>query len=265
MDKTKIDLNAKAFFADKDEVEAPTTDSQPKEEIKEEKKELPPSAGEADVEQRVPYSRLKTVMERARAAEEEAREARERLQELEKQRRELPSVSHETPEDLPSYWVKLYGDTDASKEAFKYELARQDEIRREAKEEALKAVREERTTQAAAQRANETKIDEGLEDLTNFVGRELTEEEQVAVLDIVDEYTPKDDDGSYAGATIPFEKAWEIYEMKQANTGNASKKARAVPTALTGQGTNGEPSVTTKNNQEFNPMDWSAWRKRITS
>ncbi|MDR3642873.1 MAG: hypothetical protein P4L74_04575 [Candidatus Doudnabacteria bacterium] len=57
-------------------------------------------------------------------------------------------------------------------------------------------------------------IDEQFLELEEIVGRELTEEEQSAILDIVDEYTPKDKDGNYLCSLLPFDYAWEIYEVK---------------------------------------------------
>jgi len=58
-------------------------------------------------------------------------------------------------------------------------------------------------------------IDVQLLELQNMLGRELTEDEQSTILDIVDEYTPKDSDGSYLCSLLPFEYAWEIYEIKK--------------------------------------------------
>jgi hypothetical protein len=58
-------------------------------------------------------------------------------------------------------------------------------------------------------------IDIQLLGLQNMIGRELTEDEQSTILDIVDEYTPKDKDGNYLCRLLPFEYAWEIYEIKK--------------------------------------------------
>ena len=58
-------------------------------------------------------------------------------------------------------------------------------------------------------------IDEQFLELQNMLGRELTEDEQSEVLDIVDQYTPKDKDGNYLCSLLPFDYAWEIYETKK--------------------------------------------------
>jgi hypothetical protein len=46
-----------------------------------------------------------------------------------------------------------------------------------------------------------------------MLGRELTENEQIAILDIVDEYTPKDKDGNYLCHLLPFDYAWKVYKL----------------------------------------------------
>lgn len=58
-------------------------------------------------------------------------------------------------------------------------------------------------------------IDEHLSDLCDHIGRLLTEEETNDILDIVDEYTPKDKAGDYLGPLLPFDYAWEIYQIKK--------------------------------------------------
>ena len=57
-------------------------------------------------------------------------------------------------------------------------------------------------------------IDQRFSDLGEMIGRELTEEEESAILDIVDDYTPKNKEGNYLCSLLPFDYAWEIYEAK---------------------------------------------------
>ena len=62
--------------------------------------------------------------------------------------------------------------------------------------------------------ANEEIIDENLEGLAYYIGRELTPEEEDEILTIVDEFTPKDEKGNYLVDLLPFDYAWEIYLAK---------------------------------------------------
>lgn len=227
-----------------------------------------PDVTSDDEGQKVPYSRLQSVIEARREAERKAEEAEQRYQEL------LASRNSDTNRNqgdgqtyagsLPEWWVKLYGDSEESKQAYGYELERQRQIREEARQEAIEAVRQERAQEGQVLAENERTIDNKLEDLALTLGRDLTDKEETAVLDIVDEYTPKDENGNYAGDLIPFDKAYEIYELRQSKATGKVNKARQTPTALTSARSESE-SVTTKekDDSDWNPLDWNSWRKRV--
>ncbi|MCX6788648.1 MAG: hypothetical protein NTZ36_02065 [Candidatus Jorgensenbacteria bacterium] len=78
---------------------------------------------------------------------------------------------------------------------------------------------------------NITDIDDMMEYLSKHIGRSVTDEEQFHVLDIVDEYTPKNRAGNFLGPILPFRYAWQIYlimkhegyyeEDKKENNGNS--------------------------------------------
>ena len=61
----------------------------------------------------------------------------------------------------------------------------------------------------------EEEIAERLEDLNEYIGREITNKERRGLLDIVSEYTPRGKDGNFLVDYLPFEYAWEIYEAKK--------------------------------------------------
>lgn len=60
----------------------------------------------------------------------------------------------------------------------------------------------------------ENEIDQHLELLQEHVGRELVDIERRAVLDIVDEFSTKDDEG-YIILYFSFIQAWKIYEVRR--------------------------------------------------
>ena len=62
----------------------------------------------------------------------------------------------------------------------------------------------------------ENEIEQHLELLQEYIGRELVEIERRAVLDIVGEYSTKDDDG-YIVLYFSFIQAWKIYERQRQN------------------------------------------------
>ncbi len=267
----KIDLDAPAFGsgAPKAEDTSEKTTADVSQTESGEKDTQGTSAQESVVdEQRVPYSRFSKMREAAREAELRAEEAESRYQDVLRVREERGGVSQETdaPEykgALPGYWMKLYGDSEASREAYSIELQRQREIKEEARREALDAVRSETQTERRILANNETVIENRLDDLSEYLGRDLTLEQQGALLDIVDEYTPKDADGMYAGELLPFDKALEIMELRQGQAGATSSRQRRQATALTSSRSDGEPSGDLKREETFNPLDWNAYKRRI--
>lgn len=208
-------------------------------------------------ETKVPYSRFKNVHSRATEAEKEAAYWRDRYESFQE-----PAPRHTEPSETPEYWKKLYGDSPAAIEGWKIQERANQEVRESARREALESVRNERYETAARIEENVDTIDENLDQLSAFVGRDLTEREQSAVLDIVDEYTPQDSFGNYLGAVLPFEKAWEIYELKNNAQKAPQRQSRDAVATLTSQRTQGETDITEKD-KHWNPRDWTSYKKRL--
>lgn len=249
MDKDKLDLNAPAFGPDSQKLDAPVVEAEAEPiEVKKEETE-----DNSEEESKVPYSRFKKFHDEAIRLRQEAEEWRNRAE----------TIKPEAPkDDIPEFWKKLYGDSDASKEAWKIQSEQNETIKAEARKEALEAVRNERYEQAERTEANVQTLDDNFEDLSAFVGRDLTEKEQSEVLDIVDKYTPKDSEGNYAGPIMDFDKAWEIHELRNQVTKAPKTQARDAVASLTSSQSQGDTTITEKD-KNFNPLDWNAWRKRI--
>lgn len=274
IDMSKIDLDAPLSSSSNQEGEGTTTpDSAPESghTIETPGNGQPTDGGQPSVpEQNVPYSRFRDAIEARRDAERRAEEAEGREAEAreraERRASEPNRSSGPYDGDLPSWWLQMYGDNDNSRKAYAYEVERQDYIREEARREAVEAVREERNQESRVLTTNVNVIDDRLEDLSLSLGRPLSPQEEEGLLDIVDEYTPTGDDGRYAGDLLSFDKAWEIMQMRQSQSGQRSSSARRVPTAITSTRSQGETTVTTKAeaDKNWNPRDWNSWRKRIS-
>lgn len=63
--------------------------------------------------------------------------------------------------------------------------------------------------------SNLEEIEERIKQLSKNIGRKLTDDEENDILDIVDEYTPKKENGKYLVELLPFEYAWLIYDAKK--------------------------------------------------
>lgn len=250
MDRDKIDLNAPAFGAGAQKIEEPTEETVVQS-VVEPKEIIEPS----EEESKVPYSRFKKFHDEALQYKREAEEW--------KAKAETYKQPIEVSTELPEFWKELYGDSDASQKAWKIQNQQNESIKAEARKEALEAVRNERYEEAKRTDQNVETIDNHFEDLSAFVGRDLTEKEQSAILDIVDDYTPKDRDGNYASELLPFDKAWEIYELKNQSVKSAKTQSRNNVASLTGSQSQGDPGAIAEQNKNWNPLDWDAWKRRL--
>jgi len=262
MDTTKIDMNAPAFGAGSQSLQDLMDTRTPETSVEEQ--EAPITTEEvAEVESveetKVPYSRFKKYHDSAKQAQQEAEYWRAKAEELEQTR------SYETKSQsnsIPDYWIELYGDSEASQRAWEVQSRANAELRDQLMNEARESARNERYEEQQRIEINLSTIDENFEELSDVLGRQVTEKEQSAVLDIVDEYTPKDSDGNYLGVTLPFHKAWEIYELKKGSANAPQRKERDSVAALSSTNTQGETNFTEKD-KNFNPLDWHAWKKRL--
>lgn len=260
INKDNIDLNAPAFGAGAQTLESltaePTSVEEPviTEDISEEE------TVDSVEENKVPYSRFKKFHDKALQAEQEAAEWRARVEELE--RRPTRTESTSTTE-MPDYWVELYGDSEASERAWKIQERREQEIQERAYEAGLRGAQEYESTQKQQLDSNVEAIDESFEMLSDYLGRDLNAKEQSAILDIVDDYTPKNADGNYAGPLMPFDKAWEVYELKQNSGKTVQRKDRDSVASLTGVSSQGNTDNAEEVNKNFNPLARGSWRSRL--
>lgn len=262
MDKTKIDLNAPAFGAGAQKLEELINDAHRQSSVEDtstEKSEV--ENEESSVEEtKVPYSRFKKFHDEAIQKRMEAEEWKAKAEQLEQQ-----SSKREVSEsdDMPSYWRKLYGDSEVSQEAWLVQKQREEDIERRAYEAGQRGAQDLEYQHNKRIESNVETIDENFENLSDFVGREITAKEQSAILDIVDDFTPKDTNGSYAGPLIPFEKAWEMYELKQGSKNSSQRKDRDSVASLSGTSSQGDTSINEEQNKNWNPLARGSWRSRL--
>lgn len=253
---TKIDLNAPAFGQNAQkvsELESEETKVVVEEEIKPEVKE---EIEESEEESKVPYSRFKKFHDAAKEAQEQAEYWKAKANAI----KEEPVTYNE---DLPAQWVKLYGDSEESKKAWSVQQDLNRQLREDTIKEAREVVRSERYEEIERTEHNVGSIDNNLESLTDFVGRTLTEKEESAVLDIVDDFTPKDKYGDYAGPLIPFEKAWEIYEMRTQSSKANRTQSRDQVASLTSSQSQGDSNAKAEQDKNWNPLNWNGYKDRL--
>lgn len=232
----------------------------PSENSAEEPKDEPETKGKeekvaevpAEEPARIPYSRFENVNRARREAEAEAEKWRVRAQELEQSRQQ--PVQQTNDEEL-ARWIRTYGDNDQAKEAFRIQKESEARILAQAEEKAFKRLQESQQQEQIAYRDNLKTLDENLEMISDIAGHPLTEDEQSKVLEIIDEYTAKDEDGNYAGAILPPDKAWELYQLKEQVAKAPSRKSRDNVASVISTPTSGQPTL----EQQERDKNWRPW------
>jgi len=242
--------NANAFnFPD----ETTTQDSQPEQS----NIELDSSPEDKEeVEQRVPYSRFKK-----KAAEVD--EYRSRIESLEQTLAQINTRNEEVAKpsedsSVPKEWIELYGDSETSKRAWKVQEARENQLQEKAVSIAIQRLKAERENESKALEDNEAYIDDSLGELQEQIGRKLSPKMEEEILGIVDEFSQTGNDGKYV-AMMPFDKAYEIYELRNAKKGLGTQRARASVADLTGNSSEGDIDSTDSPHKR----GWDSWREAL--
>lgn len=212
-------------------VEAPT------ESVPETPIETPVVEAPAETEEdRVPKSRFLTMHQRAIDAEKA-------LRQFEAERVETPAAPVADDADLKKFYVETFGEGDLSDRLYNAELARLTAIEDKAAERAYERLsqREQQAEQVITERVES--FDRAFEELGVTEGREFTEDEQVALLDIVEKYSPKNAEGKLiADYLLPLDQAYEIYQVQAAPQNKAKREERNAVAALSGSRSEGAPS-----------------------
>lgn len=215
--------------------------------------EIVPEAAEAPVEvveeAKVPKSRFLTM--HSRAIEAEKLLAQERAE-----RSQVPEAPHAPePLQLPDYWIEMFGDSDASMKAFEAEQARLAAIEEKAAERAFERLNSREKEEEARTKEIVDSFDQAFEELGIVQDHEFTDDEQVAILDIVEEFSPKDKDGKLQrDFLLPLDKAYDIYSVRNEAKGSGKRAARDQVAALTGARAEGSTSASP--NTAWQPGQW---------
>jgi len=211
-------------------------------------------------EERVPKSRFLTMHQRAKQAEEEKEALEARIAALE-QAKPVPT-QQEAAVELPDYWVELYGDSEASAKAYDAELKRISTIEEKAAERAYERLRSQSEEKERIEKELASRFDNEFKDLSDVEGRTLTEDEQTQILEIVEEYSPKDAQGKIIREYItPIAKAYEVWTLRKDAASAVRKQARSKVTSLTSAKTEGQPSG--DNSSEFIPGRRGQWESKL--
>lgn len=206
---------------------------------------------------RIPYSRFEKVNERAVAAET-------RLAMLEEQLA-ANSTKNETADVTPEEWIKMYGDNDDAREAWKLNQQLNERIKEEMKAQVLAEIDNRQKEAESEVERNLEYIEDNLAQFQDKLGRDLTEAEESAILDIQDEFTPKDDKGNYIAPLLSAEKAFEVYTLRQAGAKAEKSQARRRVVSVTGSSDSEGDAGLAANSafENFRPGMTGLWRDKL--
>lgn len=205
-------------------------------------------------EQRVPYSRFKRVIEEREEVAERMAALEARLHSFENDRQESEALSAPMPEE----WERLYGNSDASREAWKIQLVREEQLAQRAVEQAVNQLQRQQEALVESIAENEEIIEDSLETLQENLGKRFTSKQEEAILSIVDEFSPVGSDGKYT-SLFPFEKAYEIYALRNAQRGRPTADARRAVAELAGGTSEGDTDSPVDNYRR----GWDNWREAL--
>jgi len=250
-----------------DEVDAePTAESVPEEAVKpeaepekepveEESKE--PEAKAEEEEEKVPKSRFLTMHQRAIEAEKALRQF-----EAERANQPEPVTPIADDEELHNFFKETFGDTELTEKLYKNELARLASIEDKAAERAFERLSQREQQEAQVIEERVASFDQAFDELTSVTGKDFSDDEQVAILDIVEEYSPKDADGKLIGDyLLPLDKAYEIYSVKNQPVVQAKKAERNKVASLSGARSEGTPAG--ESNADWKPGWNGEWRNKV--
>lgn len=211
----------------------------------------------AEEETKVPRSRFLTMHQRAIEAEKALRqfEAEHTTQSV-----QAPALSDD--EDLRRLYVESFGEGELTERLYKNELARLTLIEEKAADRAFKRFSEMGQQEEQVINDRVASFDRAFEELGVEEDHEFTDDEQVALLDIVEAYSPKDAEGKLLGDYLmPLDKAYEIYQLQQAPVSQAKKNERNQVASLTGAHSQGTPA--SGSDAEWQPGQGRRWWNKV--
>lgn len=210
-----------------------------------------PTAEPEPEEDKVPKSRFLTVHQRAIEAERQNRELQAQLAQA-----PVAAVQPPSDEDLRKFYVETFGEGELTDKLYQAELARFASIEEKAAERAFERFSNMGKEQEKVIEQRVASFDAALEELSVVEGKDFSDDEQVAILEIVEEYSPKDNDGNLIGDYLmPLDRAYEIYKLKAEPVVQAKKTERNAVASLTGARSEGSPSGSSD-------ADWQPGKER---
>lgn len=243
------------LFEEHAEVEDETPEEEVIEPKVEEKVSVSPDEDTVGDKPRVPYSRFETVQERAIRAEERLAILEEQSKARDENTDSYDNIS------VPDEWKELYGDSDEARKAYAIQLRLNEKNAEETTKKVLESIKQEQIEQEQVAKQNLEYIESNIARLEESLGKKLTEAEESSILDIQDEFTPKDNDGNYLAPLLDAEKAYEIYTLRGSTAKAEKSQIRRKVVSITSSNSEGESS--NKAFENYRPGEGGLWRDKL--
>lgn len=208
-------------------------------------------------EEKVPKSRFLTMHQRAIEAEKALRAF-----EAERANQPVERTPIADDEELYTFFKETFGESELTEKLYQNELARLASIEEKAAERAFERFNRMGQEQEEIINQRVESFDRAFEELGVVEGKDFTDDEQVALLEIVEEYSPKDNDGKLIGDfLLPLDRAYEIYKLKSEPINTAKRQERNQVASLTGARSEGTPS--TSADADWQPGQDRRWWNKV--
>lgn len=197
---------------------------------------------------------------RLEAQLEQEREARIRAESRAQALSESQRFTDGTDSSVDERFLRIYGDTPETRQAWKLQQDILSDYKEQAKYEALQEIEEREETIQSQTREFESYIDEELENIEDEFNIDVTSDAPAArkarreFLEMVQEASPKDENGTITGYA-DFPAVWEFYQLKKSKEAPRSERQREIASRSM------ERSSGTQHQEKKITPGFDGWRK----
>lgn len=219
--------------------------------------EVPEVEAKAEPEEdKVPKSRFMTMHQRAIEAEKALRQF-----EAERASEPAKEVPKADDADLKKFYDDTFGKTELADKLYQAELARLTAIEERVEQRAYERVSQREEVQQRVIEDRVSSMDTAFEELSVVAGKDLSDDEQVAILDIVEKYSPKDKNGKIPEEYLmSLDDAYEIYQMQSVAV-KPNRSERNAVAALSG--TRSQGGAGSGSDADWRPGQRARWERKL--
>lgn len=162
--------------------------------------------------------------------------------------------------DVDARWLRIYGDTPETREAWRLQKDILNDYKEEARQEALNDVHDQQIESAKLQQEAESTIDSELEAIEDEFNIDVTSNSPAAIkarrefLGMIQDASPKDENGEIT-AYADFGTVWEYYQLKNSKDKGSTDRKREISSK-----TMNKQNGSTTTEQTITP-GFNGWRK----